>query len=228
MTGVRLWLLRHAKVTSHRGDQPLAPDAFEPVDAAARAISAVTEPGATLSFHSTRTKRAQQTANALRDCIAPGAPDARSAWGLRNPDLYLFGDRVEMVSTPEAFAAQVTQVDAAPEDVLAQSFYRSFLNTSDRVGYWLNHADPPGESALDVARRVAQFAKSLRPMGGDWHHAVCVSHSPVLRAVLTRWFGLDDPGEPEWVEAIELIIEAGASEARFRSERISCDVAIGR
>lgn len=215
---ITLWLIRHGRVASHQGDQPLAEDALGPVEQTAVRISGSLLPGQSVSFHATRTLRSRQTADALRDRIAPGQPDARPAWGLRNPDLYLFGSRVEMVSTAQAFADQVEPVAghvADAEAVLAEPFFKGFLTAPDRIEYWLTHECPPGEAAGDVARRVGQFAASLRA-GGAGHHAICVTHSPVMRAVLTKWLGLPDPGEPDWAEPIELTITGTSVTARFR------------
>ncbi|KAA9008112.1 histidine phosphatase family protein [Histidinibacterium aquaticum] len=223
-----LWLIRHAKVSSHQGDQPLSEDALGPVDATAKKIKAAYEPGQTMSFHSTRTKRSQQTADALRDRVAPGEPDAGPAWGLRNPDLYLFGSRVEMVSTAQAFADQVEPMagwHADADSVLTQPFFEGFLAAPDRIEYWLAHEKPPGETAADVAGRVGHFARSLNRPGGAGHHAVCVTHSPVMRAVLIGWLGLPDPGEPEWVEPIALTISGSAVTARFRTENVTLEPA---
>lgn len=225
MSSVRLWLIRHAKVDSHQGDQPLAADSLAPVDTTAAVIRAAIGKGETVSFHSTRTQRSQQTADLLRDRIDAGAKDAVPAWGLRNPDLYLLGSRVEMVSTAEAFAAQLDEGAAGPDDVMAHPFFRGFLTAPDRIEYWLTHEAPPGETASEVARRVRHFALSFAIPGArrPHHNAVCVTHSPVLRAVLTKWLGLADPGEPDWVEAIEISLAPTGATARFRAQAIPCD-----
>lgn len=223
-TTVTVWLIRHAKVVSHQGDQPLTDDSLEPVETTARQIEAAMAPGQTISFHSTRTMRSQDTATALRARIAPDAPDLGPTWGLRNPDIYLHGQRVEMVSTANAYEAQLTQLatDFTAADVLAHPFYKGFLTAPDRIEYWLTHATPPGEASADVAARVAHFVQSLPRPGTGHHHAVCVTHSPVMRAVLVALLGLSDPGEPEWVEAITLDVTDGIIRGRFRDQTVTC------
>ncbi|MEM6728812.1 MAG: histidine phosphatase family protein, partial [Pseudomonadota bacterium] len=147
--------------------------------------------------------------------IDPSAPDVLPAWGLRNPDIYLAGSRVEMGSTPDFFASQCEFADMAPETVLAQPFYKAFLTAPDRIEYWVTHASPPGEDAAAVAKRVLQFAQSFLAIAGDEDLVVaCVTHSPVMRALLIQGLKISDPGEPGWVE--EIVIEVSASGMRYR------------
>ena len=67
------------------------------------------------------------------------------AFALRNPDLYLAGVRVNMVSSAEALAEQVEGLSA--EDVPALQFFPTFFDSPDRIGWWLAHHSPPGEDA---------------------------------------------------------------------------------
>lgn len=215
MTKTTLAFLRHAKVPSHKGDMPLTADAGSDIEAAVPGLRALAEPGDRFCFLATRTNRSRQTAETLRRIIAPDTPEVEPAWGLRNPDLYLGGARVEMGSTAEFLASQCEHVPITPEAVLAVPFFHGFLTAPDRIEYWLNHEEPPGESATAVAKRVLQFAASFRDADlGQNLVVVCVTHSPVMRAILTKGLALVDPGEPGWVEAI--VIEARDDGMRFR------------
>ena len=216
MSHVTLSFLRHAKVPSHKGDMDLTADASADIEAAVPRLRALGREGARFLFLGTRTNRSRQTAEALRRAIEPTAPEVLPAWGLRNPDLYLAGARVEMGSTAEFIASQNEIVDVAPETVLAHPFFRGFLGVQDRIGYWLNHSAPPGESAADVARRVMHFARSFADQPGDGLVVACVTHSPVLRALLTKGLGLPDPGEPGWVEAVDLHVRPDGMAFSFR------------
>ena len=127
-----------------------------------------------------------------RASIAVDGPCVASA--LRNPDLYLAGHRVDLVSSAAAFAEQVPGLSES--DVTAVGFFLGFLNAEDRIGYWLHHPDPPGEDAAAVAARIRAFAESL----GDARVrraelVVGITHSPVLRALALRYLS-SDPGEP--------------------------------
>lgn len=218
MSQITLSFLRHAKVPSHKGDMPLTEDAHADIDAAIPRLRAHGGEGARYLFLSTRTNRSRQTAEALRDAIAPDAPEVRPAWGLRNPDLYLAGSRVEMGSTAAFIASQSEALAVGEEAVLAQPFFAGFLTAPERIGYWLRHDSPPGETAADVARRVLQFAESFSGHGGGRLVVACVTHSPVLRAIVTHGLGLPDPGEPGWVEAVDLHLGDDGMSFGFRGE----------
>lgn len=217
MKKVTLAFLRHAKVPSHKGDMPLTADSGADIQAAIPKLRAMIGQGDDVLFLATRTQRSQQTAVALRDAIAPEAPEILPAWGLRNPDLYLAGSRVEMGSTPEFLASQCEHL-SLPRDAAAEhSFFGAFLTAPDRIEYWLHHETPPGENAAAVAKRVLQFAESFLDMPSHNDLVVaCVTHSPVMRAILTKGLNLSDPGEPGWVEAIVIEVTRGGMTFRFR------------
>ncbi|MEM9973764.1 MAG: histidine phosphatase family protein [Pseudomonadota bacterium] len=217
MKKVTLAFLRHAKVPSHKGDMPLTADSGADIQAAIPKLRAMIGQGDDVLFLATRTQRSQQTAVALRDAIAPEAPEILPAWGLRNPDLYLAGSRVEMGSTPEFLASQCEHL-SLPRDAAAEHpFFGAFLTAPDRIEYWLNHETPPGENAAAVAKRVLQFAESFLDMPSHNDLVVaCVTHSPVMRAILTKGLNLSDPGEPGWVEAIVIEVTRGGMTFRFR------------
>ncbi|MCH1867821.1 histidine phosphatase family protein [Nocardioides sp. CFH 31398] len=207
---MRLLLLRHAEVDGHRGDVPIT----EAGAARAREVGAwlSAEGDVPVQVLYGGTRRTRETAEALvagwreaRDENSP--PEPRDAFALRNPDLYLAGERVTMVSSPEAFATQTAS--ATPDDVTASGFFSTWLSHPDRVGWWVAHAAPPGDTAAQVADRVAAFAASLTDVPG-WRGrtVVAVTHSPVLRAVALRAEG-GDPGEPPYVAGYEITDPAG-------------------
>lgn len=178
--------------------------------------------GEEIHFLCTSTLRTQETAAGLRAVVAEclgtevGLPAPRAEWAIRNPDLFLAGRRVEMMSTPEAVAAQIPEAGLAGADVDAVAFFHDFFRSPDRIGYWLGHPDPPGEDTRAVGRRIVAFSASLlyvpspRP-----RRYLCVTHSPVMRAVLAHYLH-HDPGEPEWVEAIDLTLDGSGTEITFR------------
>lgn len=217
MRTVTLALMRHAKVPSHEGDMPITADAGTDIDAAIPRLKSLSNPGDRFLFLATRTNRSRQTAEALRAAIDPDAPAVLPAWGLRNPDIYLAGSRVEMGSKPEFFASQCEFLEMRPNAVMEQSFYSGFLTAPDRIEYWVNHNSPPGEDAASVAARVLHFAKSFRaaPLEQDLI-VVCVTHSPVMRALLTKGLNILDPGEPGWLEEIILEVTEDGVSYRFR------------
>lgn len=219
MANVTLAFLRHAKVPSHEGDMPLTADSGSDIAAAVPRLTSLGGEGASFRFVATRTNRSQQTADALRQAIDPSAPEVQAAWGLRNPDIYLAGSRVEMGSKAEFFATQCDHLEMSPEKVMKHRFYGGFLSAPDRIEYWLTHATPPGETATAVATRVMAFAESFRAAQVENDLVVaCVTHSPVMRAILVRGLGISDPGEPDWVEEIVLKMTPESTTFRFRNQ----------
>lgn len=208
--GVRLLLLRHAHVDGHRGDVPITERG---VAQARRAGAWLAEQGvdvAAVMYGGTRRSRetAEHLLAGLREAdgdVAPGI-EAVDAFALRNPDVYLGGDRVSMVSSAEAFAEQTRALTA--EQVLEVEFCRAWLEHPERVGFWVSHPAPPGDDAAAVDRRIRAFASSLADVPA-WHGrtVVAVTHSPVLRSVGLALRGTD-PGEPAHVTGY--VFDAGA------------------
>lgn len=204
---VRLYLLRHGEVDSHRGDVPIT--------AAAR--EQATETGSRLAMEITggvcvltgETRRARETAEHISKGLASADVSVDGpivAHALRNPDLYMAGYRVNMVSSHEAFAAQVPGVDA--EDIADLDFFPDFVVQEDRIGWWLAHQNPPGEGASEIAARIETFARSfLNPYREDRSVVFAVTHSPLLRAVALSELGRDI-GEPPWISGLGLDIDA--------------------
>jgi len=217
MSKVTLAFLRHAKVPSHEGDMPLTEDSGKDVEDAVVRLRELANGASTYRFLATRTHRSRQTAEALREALDPTAPEVLPAWGLRNPDIHLAGSRVEMGSKAEFFASQCEFLDLTPDEVMEHPFYRGFLTAKDRIEFWLHHDTPPGEDAAAVAHRVLEFAESFRAAAieGDLF-VVCVTHSPVMRAILEQGLGIPDPGEPGWVEEIVLELDENGTWYRFR------------
>lgn len=204
--GVRVYLLRHGEVSSHGGDVPITSAARKQAADTGSWLAACV-PGV-IAVLCGETRRAQETAEHLREGIEKGGGGTEGptvAHALRNPDLYLAGYRVNMVSSHDAFAAQVPGLEAG--EVADLDFYSQFVAAPDRIGWWLQHADPPGEGASSVAARIRAFARSLtNPYRPERRVFAAVTHSPLLRAV-----GLDalgyDIGEPDWISGLVLEVD---------------------
>jgi broad specificity phosphatase PhoE len=135
--------------------------------------------------------------------IALLAPAEHAA--LRNPDIYVAGTRVELVSTAEALAEQLPSSGLAPEQLSQLPFFQGFWSDPDRIGYWVNHPNPPGEDADTVARRLLAFTVSLLDLPREQpRRYICVTHSPTMRAFLRRYLLGKDPGEPDYLETMDL------------------------
>lgn len=207
---VRLYLLRHGEVDSHRGDVPITPAAREQAEEVGARLAGDLTGGAWVLTGETR--RARETAEHLSKGLqAAGAvvDGPTVAHALRNPDLYLAGCRVNMVSSHEAFAAQVPGVDTS--DIAELDFFPQFVIERDRIGWWLQHPSPPGEGAPEIAARIEAFARSfLNPYRENRSNVIAVTHSPLLRAVALQQLG-HDIGEPEWVSGLALDIDGSGA-----------------
>lgn len=212
---VRLYLLRHGEVESHRGDVPITPSAVaQAVEVGTRLTGSITGVATVLSGE---TRRARETAEHLSRGMRSNRGEVEGptvAHALRNPDLYLAGHRVNMVSSPETLAVQVPGLD--PSDVASLDFFPQFIGEEDRIGWWLRHPDPPGEDAAAVAARIRSFARSFHnPYRLDRSVVVAVTHSPLLRAVGLDGLG-DDIGEPDWLAGLVMDIDRSGAIATAR------------
>jgi len=206
---VTVLLLRHAHVEGHRGDVPITDEGHGQARRAGEWIGAAGSQVGAVLYGGTR--RARETAEGILTGLGEvGRPasDALDCFALRNPDLYLGGDRVSMVSTADAFAEQTRNLTG--DDVRRVRFFREWLEHPERVGFWVAHQSPPGDTAASVSRRISAFAESLADVPA-WRGktVVAVTHSPVLRAVCLRLHGVD-PGEPALVTGYRLLVRSGS------------------
>jgi broad specificity phosphatase PhoE len=205
----RLLLLRHGEVASHRGDVPVTDRGLDTAEQIGRRLAATAGRIRVLTGETLRTR---QTAAA----IATGATKAgatvdepRVAFALRNPDLYVGGERVDMVSSAAALAEQVPGMTI--DEAAVVPFFAKFFDQPDRIGWWLRLDDVPGDNAETLARRIDHFAASLpdrTTQPADL--TVGITHSPVLRACALAHLG-HDPGEPEWLTGLELSVSSDRS-----------------
>jgi broad specificity phosphatase PhoE len=233
---LRVHWVRHGKIASHQGDVPLTDDGREQAEAVGRQLSQEVSWDEHIFFLYAPTRRTHETAVAIRRGMEAGLGDAHvqrgqqwhlfaplEHWAVRNPDLYVGGNRVEMVSSAEAMAEQTASYGIDAERLLKIPFLRGFWEAHDRIGYWVNHADPPGEDAEAVARRVLTFATSLLDLPRvQPRRYICVTHSPVMRAFLLCSLLGQDPGEPGYGESIDMLFtESGSLTLRFRDVSVT-------
>jgi broad specificity phosphatase PhoE len=223
---VTVWFFRHGEIASHRGDVPLTDRGLRDAETAGRRLAAELERGAQVELLHAPTQRTLQTVDALRSGI-DGALEAGSGVelgaarvepALRNPDLYVAGTRVEMVSSVAALAEQLPEDLLSPGEIAGHEFFARFWAQDDRIRVWLDDEDPPGERSSDVARRFFTFARSLCDLDGSRpRQVVCVTHSGPMRALLRQYVLADDPGEPDYVEPVRVRFAPGRPPAwRFR------------
>lgn len=204
---VRLLLLRHGRVPHHRGDVPLTEIGVAQSDAAGRWFA--TERIEVAALFSGETVRTRDTAThfaaGYREvAVGLSMPEPAVSFALRNPDLYIGGHRINMAEGAEAIAAQAPEVE--PADVEQSVFFSGLMTAADRVGYWLEHGNVPGDDAHAVGRRIDTFARSLVDVP-QWRGRtiVAVTHSPVLRAVRLHHWGAYSR-EPAFLDGYALTV----------------------
>ena len=228
MATVRIHWLRHGKIASHRGNVPLTEEGQAQARERGRVLAEDISFREIVHFMHAPTLRTQQTVEEVRasveEALGSGSGvelfEASEQWAIRNPDIFVAGQRIEMVSSVEALSEQLSAPPVDPETLTSHPFFSAFLASSDRIGYWVEHTDPPGEDTVAVARRQMTFAMSLLDKQEDRPvRYVLATHSPVLRAILLCYLK-EDPGEPQHLEPIDLTLSSGeAPELRFRDRR---------
>jgi broad specificity phosphatase PhoE len=207
----RLLLLRHGEVPSHRGDVAVTDRGLDRAEQVGRRLATTAGRVRVLTGETLRTR--QTGAAIATGASAAGATveQPRVAFALRNPDIYVAGERVDMVSSAAALAEQVPGMTL--DEAAAVPFFVEFFDHPDRIGWWLRLGEVPGDDAEAVARRIGHFAASLPDRTTQpTELTVGVTHSPVLRACALTHLG-HDPGEPEWLTGLELSVSSDRSVA---------------
>lgn len=228
MSTLKVHWLRHGEVASHRGNVPLTEAGVAQARERGRTLAGDLSPGETVHFMHAPTLRTRQSVEEIRASVDESLGcetgvdlrEIREQWAIRNPDLFVAGQRVEMVSSAEALAEQLQTPPVEPETLRDHPFFREFWASPDRIGLWVGNPDPPGENSAAVARRQLTFAASLAEISSTRPTSyVLVTHSPILRAILSVLLG-EDPGEPRYAEPVSLIFSnTAAPELEFRDRR---------
>jgi broad specificity phosphatase PhoE len=207
----RLLLLRHGEVPSHRGDVAVTDRGLDDAEHFGQRLAAAAGRIRVLTGETLRTRQTGAAIATGASVVGAAMEGPRVAFALRNPDLYVAGERVDMVSSPAALAEQVPGMTV--DEAAAVPFFAEFFEQPDRIGWWLRLADVPGDDAEAVARRIGHFAASLPDRTTQPAElTVGVTHSPVLRACALAHLG-HDPGEPEWLTGLELSVSSDRSVA---------------
>jgi broad specificity phosphatase PhoE len=205
----RLLLLRHGEVSSHRGDVAVTDRGLGSAENAGRRLAVVADRINVLTGETLRTRQTGAAIAAGARAAGATVDEPRVAFALRNPDIYVAGERVDMVSSAAALAEQVPGMTI--EEAAAVPFFAEFFDHPDRIGWWLRLGDVPGDDAGALARRIDHFAASLPDRTAQPAElTVGVTHSPVLRACALAHLG-QDPGEPEWLTGLELSVSSDRS-----------------
>src|SRR5437016_4260029 len=132
-TQAPLWVqwVRHGKIASHQGDVPLTAEGLEQAEAMGRQLGKEVSSDEDIFFLYAPTRRTRETAVAIHRGMEAGLGNAHVQRGqqrhlfaptehqaLRNPDLYVGGNRVELVSSAQAMAEQTAPYGIDAERLL--------------------------------------------------------------------------------------------------------------
>jgi hypothetical protein len=147
---IMVWFVRHGAVASHRGDVAVTERGARDAEAAGERLATVLESGAAVEFLHAPTRRALETAEAIRRGVGRAVPsnagirvaNPRSEHAIRNPDLYVAGIRVEMVTSIQALSAQLPPGLLTTDAVAKNEFFARFCAARDPMRVWLDDDDP--------------------------------------------------------------------------------------
>ena len=192
------WFYRHAEIPSHRGDLPATSAGLMHAEAVGAALAASCPAGARVEFLHAPTVRTVQTAEALRRGVRSGlgagrdvqlgAPRVEQA--IRNPDLYVAGYRVEMVSALDAVAAQLPDDALTHDELERHTFFSRFLTAPDRVGLWVADDARPASAATTSRVGSPRGREACSTPPGSTPAASCASRTPARCArscATTSW-----------------------------------------
>lgn len=213
--------MRHGKIYDHKGDVPLAPEGYGDCVAAGRDLAALLQPGERVFCLHSPARRTTETCRLVQQGLEQGAAardlpglsivPARPEPALRNMDIILGGRRVELTSDVDSLAAQAADLGITAANLLQVPFFQGFFVAADPMGYWLQATELPGETGTEVAGRLSAWLQQLAAGApGPVCRYVCITHSGVMRAFLSRATG-HDPGEPEFAGRIDLAIGPGGA-----------------
>src|SRR5579883_2440197 len=110
-TYLHFHLVRHEQVASHQGDVSITEDGLKRATSTGQQFAEQVSPDESIFFLYAPTRRTRETAEAIRQglIVASGADHVRpqqlfpptEQLAIRNPDLYVGGRRVEMVSSAQ-------------------------------------------------------------------------------------------------------------------------------
>jgi hypothetical protein len=161
----RLLLLRHGEVPSHRGDVAVTDRGLDSAERVGRRLA--TTAGASACSPARRSGPARPAPPSPPGPSAAGAAigEPRVAFALRNPDIYVAGERGRHVSSAAALAEQVPGMTL--DEAAAVPYFVGFFDHPDRIGCWLRLGDVLGDDAEAVARRIGHLGTAREAVAAE-------------------------------------------------------------
>ena len=177
------WFYRHAEIPSHRGDLPATSAGLEQAELVGARLAASCSPGTRVEFLHAPTVRTVQTAEALRRGFESGERDVhlgvpRVEPAIRNPDLYVAGHRVEMVSALDAIAAQLPDDALTRDELERNAFFSRFLTSPTGSAYGSPTTTRPGSAPTTSHAGSTHGRGACATPAGPTPDVSCASRTP--------------------------------------------------
>lgn len=201
-------LVRHGRIPDYMTDRPLTVEGEQDSLAVGRELASRIRSGEQISFFSSPSLRARQTAALIRDGIletlSAGTVTATVASPilvddrLKNNLIFVGGVDYDPIEPLLDMARWQHQENPTAQNEACAAFVAGFWEASDPVEFWLTQPSEFAESPAAVVERTrACLTDHLAGTEKDdtSRRTICVTHSANLRSFLRTVFGAD-PGPP--------------------------------
>jgi broad specificity phosphatase PhoE len=201
-------LVRHGRIPDYMTDRPLTVEGEQDSLAVGRELASHIRSEEQVSFFSSPSLRARQTAALIRDGILEALSEGTVAATvaapiliddrLKNNLIFVGGVDYDPIEPLLDMARWQLHENPTAQNEACAAYVAGFWGTSDPVAYWLTRPSEFAESpAVVVERTQACLADHLADSLNDAcpRRAICVTHSANLRSFLSTVFGAD-PGPP--------------------------------
>lgn len=224
MNSYEVVLLRHGETVGYDGDRGLTELGQQQARERGAALASEIASGTTVRMPHARSARGTATAVTVRSALLEhlGAESAIDVGELR-PDPWFDNLRVSVNDTVMDAVDAVVERLALDEDLpdWAHEYdrfdrdYGPAAAAGGPIEYWLRNPsfyfEPPQVAAYRIWRGIAAAAEGP----GDRLLVVAATHSSPMRAFLAAVIG-SDPGEPDNLEDIRVLVEGDRATVRFR------------
>lgn len=202
-------LVRHGRIPDYMTDRPLTVEGEQDSLVVGRELASRLRSGERVSFFTSPSLRARQTAALIRDgileALSAGTVAATIAAvpilvddRLKNNLIFVGGVDYDPIEPLLDMARWQLHENPTAQNEACAAYVAGFWGTSDPVAYWLTQPSTFAESPAAVVERTrACLAGHLADLPNDAppRRTICVTHSANLRSFLSTVFGAD-PGPP--------------------------------
>lgn len=228
-------LLRHGETVGYDGDRGLTDRGLEQARKCGAMLASELRVGTTIRMPHARSARGAATAVAVRSALLDTLGDSHEvAVGALTPDPWFDNLRVlvndEVMDAVDAVGERLALggdlPDWACEYDRFDSEYGPAMAAGLPIDYWLHNPmlffEPPQVAAYRIWLGIIESGEGpVEPAGRLL--VVAATHSAPMRAFVASVIG-NDPGEPDHLEQIRILVEDDRATVRFRDHRVRMHV----